>query len=191
MLSYRLNPLDSMEEQHTQALILKCTPYGENDRIATLFTPHLGKLSAYIKAAPFLQPLSLIEALIQPGKRDLYRLTEPRLVNGHLRLRDTFPCLKASMEIADFITRFFPEGIEKPHIFHLATAYFQKLPASKNPETFYFSFLLKTLHVEGLIDPGQIKEHLAPLIISRKWDEIDTLQLTTDEKEELLLLEHG
>jgi DNA repair protein RecO len=178
-----------MTEQHSLALILKCTPYGEQDKIIMLFTPHLGKISAYAKASSFLQPLSLIETIIQTTKSDLFRIKDLKLLDSHLSLRETFPSLKASLQIADFTVRFFPERVEKPHIFALLTLYLQKMAALKKPENIFYSFFLKTLHIEGLIDVEELPSHLMPLALSRKWAEIDAIDLSEEEKSSILFLE--
>lgn len=160
---------------NTKAFILKSLPYGESDRIVTLFTPSLGKLSAYAKGCPFLQPLSLLEVNLSPGKKELYRLKDPKLLDPYLSLRDQFGALKAALKLADSIDRFLPPEVPKPHLFDLLLAYLSKLPSAKNPESFYYSFMLKTLHVEGILDVDQLPEAILPLITSRRWEEIDVV----------------
>ena len=158
---------------NTKALLLKMTLYGEADRIVTLFTPALGKVSAFAKGCPFLQPLSLIECNLSPGKKDLYRLKDPKLLEPYLSLRDQFAPLKAALKLSDGIDRFLPSEIPKPHLFDLLLAYLGKLPSSKHPESFYYSFMLKTLQIEGFLDIEQLPVALLPLLTSRRWEEID------------------
>lgn len=175
-----------MVDQHSLCLVLKCTPYGEKDQITQLFSPLLGRVSAYAKAIPFLQPLSLIETLLQAGKGDLYRLKEPKLIDPYLSLRDSFPRLKAGLQMADFLHSFFPEGIPKPSIFDLATFYLGKLDRVKNPDNFYHSLILKTLSSEGLLDAGALPAPLLPLLRSRKVGEIDAVVVLEEDKKAIV-----
>jgi DNA repair protein RecO len=186
------------QQTHTVALIIKTIPYGETDRISTLFSPILGKFSVFTgKTTSWLQPLSLIEALAHPGKKELFRLKEPKLIDPYFPLRDSFPALKAALEMAEFVSRFIPPSIPKPEIFQLFKVYLGRLHEMKQPANFFYSFILKTYYTEGLLDleddgtltteEVQFPSYLHPLLTSKSFNDIDSLLIKEQDRELFLI----
>ena len=116
---------------------------------------------------------------LTPGKKDLYRLKEVNIVDPFLSLRDSFPHLKAALLVVEAVDKFLPQEIPKAHLFDLLAAYLGKLGSAKNPENFYYSFVLKMVHVEGFLDVEGVPPGVLPLLATRRWQEIDTLNFET------------
>lgn len=78
----------------TEAIVLKHIPFGEADRLVTLYTPQLGKVRAVAKGARrarsklagHLEPLTRVNTLIRRGKT-LDTISQSETVTSNLLLR--------------------------------------------------------------------------------------------------------
>ncbi len=78
------------------AVVLGHVDYGERDRIVRLLTPELGRIAALARNARgsrhrFAGALDLgsrVQALVEPGRGDLWHLREATLTSGRIHLRE-------------------------------------------------------------------------------------------------------
>ncbi len=132
----------TQKAQTTAGFLLRSVNYAESDRILTLFTESLGKVSAYARGARksqkrfggALEPFALIELTLTPGRsREMWRLEEASPVTVYedvvrdlerlalasrllLLVRDSLPALSPDPELFAFLRELLPalSRAEKP-----------------------------------------------------------------------------
>jgi DNA repair protein RecO (recombination protein O) len=90
-----------MSTEHTQAIVLRRTSYGEADRILKLITP-LGQRSVMAKAvrreksklAGGIELFGISDIVIQSGKGDLGILTSARLIHFYRHILEDYDRLQ-------------------------------------------------------------------------------------------------
>lgn len=163
-------------ELQTEAILLACTPYGEHDRILTLFTEEVGLLKLFAKGRRLkrgVEPLTVASYLYQSGKRELGRLHEASLIRTNLHLRKSYELLMTAQKCASALLLSQMPGKPSPRLYHLLRLFLDKLP-SLDLSIALSSFLLKLLKHEGLFS----QEEAAPYF-------------SEEERKSLLLLAHA
>ncbi|MFI5333630.1 MAG: DNA repair protein RecO [Chlamydiales bacterium] len=163
----------------TEGIVLKSLDYKENQRIITVFSKDFGVISLIVKGVSrsSLQKLAITTPLCQAefhftrGKSDLFRLSECAVVCDHLPLRNQLSHLQAAGVMAQAILKFQLPCKPTPLLYALFERYLKQLPGFPNPLPLTSSFLLKMLHLEGLLS----LERPLPHFTSSEQDLLTTL----------------
>lgn len=148
-----------MDEKRSEGVVLKATPYKENDRIITLFTPDQGVISLYVRglsrSKPALvnltTPLCHGEFIYRKGKSDLYRFVDGTIIDLHLPLRRSYQHLEFGGKMLQAILKSQLPGKAAEKLYALLLTYLKHLPTAEHPAVLWVSFLLKLLKHEGLL----------------------------------------
>ncbi len=145
-----------MNDQRSYAIVLKVSAHGESDKILSLYSRDLGKISVIAKGAKrsqkrFVNKLELFTCLrifCRPPKRgDLYFLSEAELINAHLTLRTTYPRYVTATFINELIQLFCGEQDPDPTLFTLLSWALHTLNQGMSPAktALFFHFRLLDL----------------------------------------------
>ncbi|WP_316358643.1 DNA repair protein RecO [Candidatus Neptunichlamydia sp. REUL1] len=149
-----------MKDKRVEGVVLRATPYRENDRILTVLTPDRGVISLYVrrlsKSQPAIlnltTPLCRAEFVFKKGKTDLYRFLDGTIINLHLPLRRSYRHLEVAGKILQAILKTQMPGKDSYSLYLLLISFLKKLPEAVEPETFWATFQLKLLKHEGLLE---------------------------------------
>lgn len=149
-----------MEERRTEGVVLRATPFKENDRILSVLTPDRGILSLYVrglsKSKPqgvnLATPLCRAEFVFKKGKSDLHRFLDGTILDLHLPLRQSYRHLEAGGKMLNAILKTQMPGKNSHALYLLLTSFLKKLSEATYPETFWTTFLIKLLKHEGLLE---------------------------------------
>lgn len=117
-----------MIEKCSEAIVLNITAHGESDKIVTLYSRELGKITAIAKGAfrsqkRFVNKLEIFTSLQimyrPPGRGSLFFLSEAELLKPRLALRTTYPRFVAATYINELIQRFNTDNDPDPSLFLL------------------------------------------------------------------------
>ncbi|MBI2165946.1 MAG: DNA repair protein RecO [Chloroflexi bacterium] len=120
----------------TEALVLKGSPFGEADRLLTLYTLDRGKLRAVAKGvrratsklAGHLEPLTCSLLLLAEG-RNLDVVAQAETKESFKALRDSLEALARAMYMAELVDAFAPEEVPNPGLYRLLLANLRWLSA--------------------------------------------------------------
>jgi DNA repair protein RecO (recombination protein O) len=143
-----------------EAIVLRCTNYGEADRIVTLLTRELGICSAFARNARnsrrrfggALHPFSRIRVLWQPRRRNgLAQLAEVELLNGAHGLMADLDALAVAAYGCELVTELWPEGQAIPELFDLVQAFLDALQGPADIATVRLLMELRLLDDAGVL----------------------------------------
>jgi DNA repair protein RecO (recombination protein O) len=143
-----------MTNRQSHAIILKVTSHGESDKIVTLYSPDLGKITAIAKGAKRskkrfvnkLEPFTLLHIFYRtPQRGSLFFLSEAELINAYLSLRTSYPRYITAMFINELVQRFCGEHDPDPAVFTLLNWAFDSLKNANPPDKTATLFLLRLL----------------------------------------------
>lgn len=140
----------------TEAIVLKHIPFGEADRLVTLYTPQLGKVRAVAKGARrarsklagHLEPLTRANTLIRRGKT-LDTISQSETVTSNLLLRGDLWRMSCGLYMAELIERFSQENLENPTLYRVLRDGLLDLSVTKTAELLLRTFELQVLNVVG------------------------------------------
>lgn len=142
----------------TLALVLSVTDHGEADKIVTLYSPELGKVTGIAKGAKRskqrfvnkLEEFSLLQIIYRPSRRDtLLFLVEADLENAFLTLRGDFRRYIVAMFAAELVLRFTREHDPDTAIFSLLQWAMYSLDKGEDPLQVGTLFHLRLLGAVG------------------------------------------
>lgn len=153
-----------MQEQRSEGIVLKATPFREYDAIVSLFTHHLGLAKLLVrgglrpsrhrsKNAPCplgVSPFTCAEFTFFQGSSDLGVCKEIEVIDAFPALRTTLPALEAAGTITQLILTTQWPGKHSPQLYLLLRRYLALL-GQGHPPTLAASFRLKLLRHEGLL----------------------------------------
>jgi len=105
-----------MKPQSTDGIVLRRTDYGEADRIVSVLTPDLGRISVLAKGvrkpssklAGGIEPLSVVQLTVRKGRGELWTLTSSRMhtffdyiVSSYDRLQFAYVALRKVNQAAE------------------------------------------------------------------------------------------
>ncbi|MCB1084774.1 MAG: DNA repair protein RecO [Chlamydiia bacterium] len=183
-----------MNELSIEGIVLRATPFKENDRIVTLFTPEFGVMSLYVKnlsrKKPTLTnlttPLARGEFVFSKGRSDLFRFLDGTLIDLHRDLRRSYAHLEVGGKMVQSILATQMPGKSAPALYRLLALYLKALSTFSRPETLGASFMLKLLKHEGLLSfeekgltfTASEKKCLEILAHARTLAPLETLEIT-------------
>ncbi len=149
-----------MTTKRVEGVVLRATPYKENDRILTLLTPDRGVISLYVRRLSknkpavlnLTTPLCRAEFVFKKGRTELYHFLDGTIIDLHLPLRRSYRHLDIAGKILQAILKTQMPGKDSCALYLLLISFLKKLPKAKEPETFWATFQLKILKHEGLLE---------------------------------------
>ena len=175
----------------TEAIVLKSVDYRDHQKILTLFTHEEGILSLFVnhlspkdlQRITLCSPLTCATYILKKGNKDLYKLIDATLHEGHFELRRTIQHLKAALEMLKLIHHTQMPGKPAPALYQLLKVYLKQLHTTSHIDALLISFCLKLL-----IHEGSFNHTLTPsidLAFIQSFDELATHTPETDEARNL------
>jgi DNA repair protein RecO (recombination protein O) len=145
-----------MPLRETEAIVLRTYRLGEADKIASLFTRHLGRLRAVAQGAQrtkgryggTLEPLSYVRLWIfERENRDLLRLNSAELLESFFDMQKDYRVQLAAQYLAEVSERMLPEREVNERAFRLLLAVLRALKHSGevNRPLLYFDYWILRL----------------------------------------------
>ena len=145
------------KQVNVQALVLYSRPLGEGDRLLTLYTRDLGKISAVApgarkmksKLAAAVELFSRGQFLLYRG-RSMYTVTQAAQEGQHQAIRQELKLYACGLYLAELVTKAVEENEANPAIFELLLESWQHLETGKTkPALLARFFELKLLDLLG------------------------------------------
>lgn len=157
-------------------VVLQSLPSGKTHAIITLFTP-LGLfvffakegLSVYSDFRDALLPITLGTYTLAHVPPKMRTLVQAELREPFSAIKSTYSCLDAAGKIIRAILKSQWQEKPAPKLFALFLNFLHRLTASKNPDLFSSTFLIKLLQHEGVLDFSSICAHCKERIVSREF----------------------
>jgi DNA repair protein RecO (recombination protein O) len=140
----------------TKGINLKFVRVGEADKILTIFTSDLGKISAIAKGARRprskfggrLEPFAFNNYLLATG-RSLYVVSQAETIESFRALREEEQKLRAACFIVNVVRASTEEGQKNPALFDLLLKALDLLNVTSHPESIKLIFEVLLMEVEG------------------------------------------
>ncbi|MBA2849239.1 DNA repair protein RecO [Thermosulfuriphilus ammonigenes] len=141
----------------TRSLVLSGSDFGESDRIITLFSRSLGKVTVIAKGAKrsqkrfvnTLESPGLIRAVIRRGRGSLPLLEAADLLDPFPGIRQSWRSFALASLWLEVTERLLKPGLKEPELFDLLALVLSGLNRGLAPERLHLFFLLRTLIVAG------------------------------------------
>ena len=142
----------------TRAIILKVAGYGESDKLVTLYSPDIGRVTSIAKGAKRskrrfvnkLEEFSLLDIIYRPPRSNgLFFLAEAELADPFLSLRTTHQRYVAAMLACELVIRFTGIQDSEPEIFSLLHWLLDSLNRETEPRKTVALFHLRLLSEGG------------------------------------------
>ncbi len=149
-----------MQIEKTQGIALKSVPYKDGKRIVTIFAENRGLITLFAKKLS-LKRLSLLNGLnlfalsefvYLKGKSDLFYLKDLSLIQGHYFLREDLKYIEQASLMAKTLVISQLPNKKAPLLYALLKNYLMHIPHFKSSLVLAYSFILKLLLHEGLLD---------------------------------------
>jgi DNA repair protein RecO (recombination protein O) len=145
-----------MPLRETEAIVLRTYRLAEADKIASLFTRHMGRLRAVAAGArrtksrygAALEPLSYVHVFIfEREHRDLLRMNSAELIESFFDMQKDYRVQIAAQYVAEVAERMIPEREANERLFRLFLAVLRGLkhPGEVNRPLLYFDYWLLRL----------------------------------------------
>lgn len=156
-----------------EAIVIRHRDWGEADRMLTLFTREMGKLSAVAKGvrkprsrkAGHLEPFMRSSLLLARG-RSFFVLTQAESIAPYIALRDDLVLVGYASYIAELLDRFTYDEEENSALYRLLSNSLTRLNRGDNPETVVRYFEIRLLDHTGfrpqLFNCAQGEEQIQP-----------------------------
>ena len=126
------------QTETSQAFLLRSVDHGESNRILTLFTRDLGKISGLARSAKTsrrrfggtLEPFTLMEITVKRGNRNLYHLEKAYLLEAYSELTGDLDKVNAAATILEIVREVTPERQPETEIFALLKCVLSRLATS-------------------------------------------------------------
>ncbi len=133
--------MSASTQQVTRAFILRTVDYRDSDRILTLLTRDLGKISAIARWARSsrkrfggaLEPFSLLEVSLSAGRGHdkMFLLTEALLVDSHPGLATDLDRIGSAALVTELVRELTPENDPDPRMFDFLREFMSLVSAPK------------------------------------------------------------
>ncbi len=147
----------------TEAIVLRSFRTGEADRVVHLLTPAYGRVNVIAKGArkttakmgARLEPLTRIDAIVQPGKSDLATITGADVLWSGDQLRRDPVRVLAAMSAIEAVVRLFPEPEPDERLYRGLQRYLEALTEPLGDDlrgaadTLTLAFVVKLLAIAG------------------------------------------
>lgn len=175
-----------------EGLILKRANFGEADRMITILTKHLGKISVIARGvrritsrrAGNVELLNLVKIGLFKGKG--YTLTEAESIETFPRIKSNLATSTAAFHILELANKLLPEDDINFRAYDLVVSTLKKL--EDNPRQLLLRFFeIKFLNLLGFFStralPGMSQEvkDLLNIINQTPMSKLDTIEITNDQ----------
>lgn len=146
-----------MNVSSTRCLVLKTADHGESDKIVTLFSENLGKVTGIAKGAKRskkrfvnkLEPFSRILVSYKPSRSTLLFIAEAELEYAFLSLRQSYQKYAGAMYLCELILRFTKEKDPEYGLFSLLNWALYSLDQGDRPLKIAALFHIRLLDIAG------------------------------------------
>ncbi len=164
-------PSETMQIQSTKAIVIKATPFQDNQKILSIFSEELGLASIIIKGLSskasqkisLSTPLCEAEFFFSKGRSDLLVFQEGSILNLHLPLRAKLSYLETAFSLCNILMPLQMPGKPSPHLYALLSSFLKQIPQFLCPKILISCFKLKILFHEGLYHPQEQEDTLSTL----------------------------
>ncbi len=126
-----------MMNQSTEAIVLRRTDYGEGDRIVTLLTADLGRISVLAKGvrkpssklAGGIEPLAVVKITVRKGRGELYTLTSSQMNTPFTHILADFERLQFAYTVLKKVNQA-AETLHEPALYQLLKTTLASLDAN-------------------------------------------------------------
>lgn len=140
----------------TQAIIIKRSKLGETDKILTIYTPDLGKITVVAKGAcrprsklgGSVEPLTHSVMMLAKGRK-LDIVTQSQTIDSFLALKTGLLRIACGFYVLELVNSFTMENSENRPLFDLLLSTLHRLCQTDNSETILRYFELHLLHHLG------------------------------------------
>ncbi len=147
---------DSPRIYKTEAIVLHQREIGEADRLLSLYTPYLGRLTVVAKGvrrlkskmAGHLEPLNQASLLIARGQT-LDTISQAQLLESFLPLRDDLWRLSCALYVAELIDRFTAERQPNGDLYQLLSDTLRRIGQARKGDLVLRFFEIRFLHLMG------------------------------------------
>lgn len=152
----------------TEAIVLKKRSLPNQDKIITLFTREIGKVSAFAKGIkkitsrrlPHVQTANLINTVLYK-KDDRFFLQETSLISGFSELKENQDKLQYLYQFFFVIERLLPDNQIESRVYNLMMRFLVELSASLNEnDELLTSYLNQALHILGYLKADKSSDEL-------------------------------
>jgi DNA repair protein RecO (recombination protein O) len=144
----------------TDAILLRSVDYGDADRIVTLLTVSLGKVSAIAKAARksqrrfagALEPYAIVRASIAPGRGEVGRLAEAHVVRAHPRILGSLDAMTRAGAALELVREIVPPREPDERMFRCVVEMLEALDApgaAATGEEIVLAFVVRVMALAG------------------------------------------
>jgi DNA repair protein RecO (recombination protein O) len=148
-----------MTLSRTYGIVLKIAAHGESDKLVTLYSYDLGRVTGIAKGAKRsrqrfvnkLEEFSLLQILYRPprGPAGLLLISEAELLCAHLSLRKVFQRYVAAMYISELLLRFTRDNDPDPRLYSLLQWALISLDKADSPQKIAALYHLQLLAAVG------------------------------------------
>jgi DNA repair protein RecO (recombination protein O) len=142
----------------TEGLVLRTNDYGEGNKIVTIFSPDLGKVSIMARGAK--KPKSRLSSISQPftyGNYLFYKgsqtgmgsLSQGEIIESFRDFRQDLTKMAYAAYFAELVDKLVEDGDRNPFVFQLLLTTYHYLDDEKDPEILARLFEIKMLTVGG------------------------------------------
>jgi DNA repair protein RecO len=168
-----------------EIITLRIKPYQESTVIMTAFSRECGLIQIFSSLRGKIEPLSLAKVSMRQKGRSFFYLNESSLIDPYLPLRSDIKKLEAAAAMMRIIEKSQVEGRKSKELFLLLTTYLSILKLFTNPKALSYSFALKVLEFEGLINKSMAikKEPLVKnLIEAQKFEPLLHIEISNTQE---------
>lgn len=163
-----------MQQTQTEAIILRLTDYGEADRIVSLLTPQLGRISGIARGARksrkrfggALEGFAHLRLQLNLGA-GLAGIASADIISIFSGIRTELSRIGHAAYACELTERLTPEGEENPRLFRLLLRYLEwldQVPPSPSDRRFFAVNLLKILGYQPELEGMGISDRTARLL---------------------------
>ena len=143
----------------SEGIVLKQHKIANNRRIITLFTKNYGKISAGTsmnekgkgKSALALRPFTYAEYEIFKN-RDSYNINSAQDKKSYYSIGEDLERFDVASKLIDYLDKILEDEQPRPKLFDMTMEFFESITkANGNYETILYSFLVKTLRIQGVM----------------------------------------
>ncbi len=155
-----------MRNYKTSGIILARRNFSEADKILTVLTPNLGKISVLAKGvrrlksrrAPHLELFNEVELVLHQGRRfDI--VTESKVLNNFPALRNDLKLVGFAYYLTEVIAKILPDRQSHPEIYSLCHSGLSRISLAPNSQN-----LVKEIVIELLWELGYLPRRQYPKI---------------------------
>ena len=138
-------------------MLLRSVDYGESDRIVTLLTTTVGKVSAIARSARrskrrfggALQPYVLMRATLRKGRGELAHLNRVEVVHAYMGILSDLERIDVAGAALRFVREVIEDNHPDPRAFSAVTDLLEALEAGGDPHTLAAAFRVRMFAVLG------------------------------------------